>query len=380
YPFLYKAWEKYENFDKSINEDDKSKGIYKVVCETIINKLGRDVNKHKSYCMKLIRNLGHHSYGTPYFSPKFEHCHILYNWIYNTIENSGTTNDLIRKYFNDYINQTYRRIGSYKCSYDSFDSTYLEPKKITILKIFDDNIRDITHELNEKGRTIDSPSRNFVCECVNIYKNIYQEYCNGEYASNTKSEKTCDMLEKFRRSYMEFFYNNIVKKYEIPSLYNVDHEYSSKCTSKAKTLKRVTVSEGSKDIFSEPTKVLSEFTNTIPLPMRVPNEISDSQLPTTKDSDENADISTHESDVLDKNTGSDSPSSVGFDQIAKRLLDSRDDIDGITVGSILPSVSTAAVTMSDESHSTDSSGRSTTTTALSTVVAVSSALALLYKV
>ncbi|KMZ99328.1 hypothetical protein PVNG_02211 [Plasmodium vivax North Korean] len=234
YPFLKNVWTTYKNFD-NIREDEKRK--YAFICDSyILNRLTRIKSSYREFCIKLIRNLGHYDVNSIFFNPSHDDCNILYNWIYNRIENPETANELIVKCFDDYINLMKPVPGKHKCSYDLFNSTYLEPRKITILKIFDSSMSDIIVKLNEKYSSTDIPSQNFVCECVKIYKELKKDHCT-EASRTDKHVQTCEMLESFKKSYMQVFYNFLVKTDNIPSLDDVEKEYLEKCTTNRGILK-----------------------------------------------------------------------------------------------------------------------------------------------
>ncbi|KMZ89778.1 hypothetical protein PVMG_04608 [Plasmodium vivax Mauritania I] len=228
YSFLRKVWTTYDEFNSKVNIYAKQHK-YLSVCKLIFPRLSENEENQENFCMKLIRNLGHYDVDTSFFDPSYDRCHILYNWIYNTIENSKNPNELINKCFEDYSDQIINMKKTPKCSYDLFNSTYLEPRKITILKIFDDNIRDIIDKLNEEYSLIDPPSQKYVCECVKIYKEIKNEHCSNVRETDIKRFQTCQMLNTFNRSYMGYIYNNPVKKYNVPSLENVEDEYKRIC-------------------------------------------------------------------------------------------------------------------------------------------------------
>ncbi|KMZ89759.1 hypothetical protein PVMG_04589 [Plasmodium vivax Mauritania I] len=209
-------------------EDKNNK--YGVICDSYILKdLNEYNNNYRDFCMKLIRNLGHYDVNTSFFNPSFYRCNILYNWIYNTIENSETTNKLIIKCFDDYIGTMRSTVQYYNCTYDLFNSTYIEPRKITILNIFDANMNIIKDALSLEYNSNDSPSKNFVCECIKIYKELKEEHCSNVNEMDNKPYQNCQRLKSFKTSYMEYFYKNLVKKDNIPSLEVVEVEYIRKC-------------------------------------------------------------------------------------------------------------------------------------------------------
>ncbi|CAI7724173.1 PIR protein [Plasmodium vivax] len=250
YSFLSKVLKAYDEFD-SIGDIYTNQHKYLPVCELIMSRISGNVMNHKNFCMKLLRNLGHYDADTNFFNPSYARCNILYNWIYNTIENSETANELIIKCFQDYIYIMSSLPSQYKCSYDAFNSLYLEPRKITILKIFDDNIGDIIDKLNEEHSSTHSPSKEFVCECVKIYRNIYNSYCAIRYPKEGKAKSTCDMLTTLKNIYDSYLLRDAALKNKIPSLDADDNEFSNKCISQAKGLEAVAFSPGHSESFSQ---------------------------------------------------------------------------------------------------------------------------------
>ncbi|SCO72990.1 VIR protein [Plasmodium vivax] len=254
YSFLNNVLKAYDEFDS--NGDIYTKQYkYLPVCKLIMSKLTGNMKNHEEFCMKLIRNLGHYDMYTNFYNPSHDRCHILYNWIYNTIESTETPNELINKCFEDYTDQISKMGKPSKCSYDAFNSLYLEPRKITILKIFDDNIRDIIDKLNEEHSSTDSPSKKFVCECVKIYRNIYNSYCAIRYPKEGKAKSTCDMLTTLKNIYDSYLLRDEALKNKIPSLDADDNEYSNKCISQAKGLEAAAFSPGRLESSSQTREV-----------------------------------------------------------------------------------------------------------------------------
>ncbi|GAB69874.1 hypothetical protein PCYB_006230 [Plasmodium cynomolgi strain B] len=363
-------------------------GNYAKVCKQIVSNYDNLEDSHKEFCKKLVRNLGCYNFGNKYNDPSHEHCHILYNWIYNKKEEYKNLDEIITKCFNNCIDLKDRIKDKLKCSYDLYNNFYKDPMKMTILDIFNNNMESIIRKLIDEYDNDDSPARNFVCEYANIYNEMYENYCNNEKKSDTYHQDTCNMLNSFRYSYMQFFYNNnnIVKKYKIPSLFNLENEYSYKCTSSPKTLERVTLSQGNKETSSPSNNDHSRNTDAFTPSMRVPNNITPSYSISTESFVQNEERSLQSSEFIqeipaivtmaDENHRTYSSGSISTTE----ALGTETDEDHSADSSVPSSTTAAAGTEANESHSTGSSGRSSTTTALSTVAAVSSALALLYKV
>ncbi|KMZ99316.1 hypothetical protein PVNG_02199 [Plasmodium vivax North Korean] len=226
--FEYEVSKEYKNLDKSV-QNDAYKSIYDNVCYKIIADLGGDIGKHKTNCMKLIRNLGHYYVNENYFNPTFDRCNIIYNWLYHLPESEKIPDNIIKMCFEDYTYINSRMKGTYSCSYDSYKNTYLDPMKMNILNIFDNNIQTILQILIGPDNSNKTKSRKFLCECVRLYKEIEQEHCTEVSGKKYKHEKTCEQLSSFKKSYMQYIYNTLPKKDHVPSLEKVEEEYKHKC-------------------------------------------------------------------------------------------------------------------------------------------------------
>ncbi|KMZ88542.1 hypothetical protein PVBG_04751 [Plasmodium vivax Brazil I] len=215
-------------FDKHIQENT-GKNNYDVVCDQIITDLQGNKQKYKPYCMKLLRNLGHYSYGTNYFDPTFERCNILYNWLYHSSEKERIPDNIIIKCFDDYINQIKKMKGAFKCSYDYYKNMYLEPIKINILNLFDNNIQTLKQILIGRDDSKKTLCRKFVCECIKIYKHMNDIYCPNGRERQENYSNTCLKLKDFKRSYILLFSNNRFSNLNIPSLDDIDRNFLDKC-------------------------------------------------------------------------------------------------------------------------------------------------------
>ncbi|KMZ76944.1 hypothetical protein PVIIG_06518 [Plasmodium vivax India VII] len=101
YSFLGNVWTRFNEFNETVEGDEKN-NHYFLLCDQIIDQTKGDKNVYKDFCMKLLRNLGHHSPSAKYFDPNHERCNILYNWIYNTKKDDIHLKNIIDKCFDDY--------------------------------------------------------------------------------------------------------------------------------------------------------------------------------------------------------------------------------------------------------------------------------------
>ncbi|KMZ77098.1 hypothetical protein PVIIG_06095 [Plasmodium vivax India VII] len=271
YSFLNNVWNTYVEFDNTV-KDDTNYNKYEGVCEPIVKNYGDEKAKHKDFCMKLVRNLGCYNSDPKYYNPKSDRCHILYNWIYNEKNNYKNSNEIITKCFNDYIRLMSLVPGKHKCSFDSYNAIYDEPVKMTILDIFNDNMHNIIPILMGEQEKDKFSAQNFVCECVKIYRYIYNSHCAIKHPREGKREKTCEMLRKLKFIYDTYLLSDERLKNKIPSLDADDNEYSNKCKSKAKGLESFTVSPGRVETFSQSREVSGRNTGSFTPSAQDPDE------------------------------------------------------------------------------------------------------------
>ncbi|KMZ88546.1 hypothetical protein PVBG_04755 [Plasmodium vivax Brazil I] len=245
YPFLDTVREAYEDFDKPIRKDDINKSIYFSVCHQIISGLNGDTENHKPYCMKLIRNLGHYYIDTDYFDPTFERCNILYNWIYHSSKKEGIPDNIIEKCFDDYNFQINRIRNTYKCSYDLYKNVVLDKMKLNILNLFDYNSNILKKTLMGTDVSNKNRCRNFLCECLKIYKHMNKSYCIIQGEQREKHSNICLELNKFNSAYKLFYGNLLGINPKIPSLDDINNEDFPRClVEEAKLESGVGLAEG----------------------------------------------------------------------------------------------------------------------------------------
>ncbi|KMZ76630.1 hypothetical protein PVIIG_06334 [Plasmodium vivax India VII] len=100
---------------------------------------------------------------------------------------------------------------------------------MTILDIFNDNMHNIITKLMDEPEKDKFSAKNFVCESVNIYKEMYKHYCNDPRARDTENKKTCDHLNIIKTIYNQYLLKKQVLKNKIPSLDGSDKEFWDKC-------------------------------------------------------------------------------------------------------------------------------------------------------
>ncbi|KMZ99315.1 hypothetical protein PVNG_02198 [Plasmodium vivax North Korean] len=228
YRFLDKVWNTYYQFDNSV-DDDPDKYKYEGFCDPLMKRLGDDDVENKKFCLKLVRNLGRYSHNFKFQQFTSEYCTNLNNWVYDSIKKYKNPHNIIDKCYEDYT-EFVREIGNRTiCPYYKYDDMYKEPINIIILKIFESNMNIIQNALEEEYDSNNIPLRNYICECINIYKEMDKTYCRNNNDEDEKGKLTCSALNTFRDTYKFFLFSPQNRNYNIPSLDDVETEYKKKC-------------------------------------------------------------------------------------------------------------------------------------------------------
>ncbi|SCO72985.1 Plasmodium vivax Vir protein, putative [Plasmodium vivax] len=228
YPFLKDLWAAYENFDETVPQG-ANKNKYESLCGMFLKPLPDYKTEQYTFCLKLLRNLGHYSDNplSHRFTP--EKCNNLNYWVYNSMKKHGIPEQIIIDIFGDYtkiLNNPNTILG---CPYHSYDNTYDDPMVAIMLNIFVSNISDINKTLLNTAVSTYMPSLNFVCECFKIYKDRHNTQCLIEHSEDGKKEKTCDKLKTFKRTYEGYLLNDERLVGKIPSFNDMESEYKAKC-------------------------------------------------------------------------------------------------------------------------------------------------------
>ncbi|KMZ89713.1 hypothetical protein PVMG_04543 [Plasmodium vivax Mauritania I] len=202
YAFLQEHSTLYDKFDGDVESDPKD-STYDLLCSQHISSLNENVIKHKNFCKKLMRNLGHFSHNPELHSFTSESCNILNYWVYNSKKKHDIPEKIINKVFGEY--------------------------SAIMLNIFNTYIGDVRDALMNRDASTHMPALKFVCDCVKIYKNEKFKYCSNNNPKDPKHQKNCEEFNAFKFAYTSYLFgqSDLVKK--IPSLDNIDKEYSSIC-------------------------------------------------------------------------------------------------------------------------------------------------------
>ncbi|KMZ77248.1 hypothetical protein PVIIG_05201 [Plasmodium vivax India VII] len=233
YQFLENFWTTYNDFNKDVNVNDRNN--YEVLCNNyILKEEDEDRSKNVDFCMKILRNLGYFSVERKFYEPTLERCNMLYYWIYNTIEKNKITSKIVNKCFEAYNSHMKGKPYKQNCSKLSYDVFSVEPKEMMLLDIFVYNTQNILDILKHKSDPDNIPWRKFICESVKTYEHIKDQYCPKPEIN--KHGSTCFKLSNFIDSYNIFRNNLNDLKFHIPSLDNIDDEFSVKCSQETNQL------------------------------------------------------------------------------------------------------------------------------------------------
>ncbi|CAI7720801.1 PIR protein [Plasmodium vivax] len=228
YPFLNTVWNKYNEFDNSV-DGDQYKHRYEAFCKPLMKKLVYNNEDYESFCLKLIRNLGHYSEKLKFLRYKSEDCNNLNNWVNNSIKKYKIPDNIITECFNDYTDVISKTGREHRCAYFSYEYMYEEPINIIILNIFGSNMNVIHNALDRSYNSINLPLQMYICECIKIYKEMYKKHCHNKYDNDPKRILTCNNLNAVKSTYDIYLSGKPYKDYKIPPLDKDEVEYLTMC-------------------------------------------------------------------------------------------------------------------------------------------------------
>ncbi|KMZ77240.1 hypothetical protein PVIIG_05193 [Plasmodium vivax India VII] len=232
---VYKVWDTYKEFDNPV-DGDQYKPRYEAFCNPLMQQLHNSKEEHKNFCLKLLRNFGHYSENSKFLKFSSKDCNYLNNWVYNSIKKYSIPDKIITECFDDFKSNMQGIGKKDMCLYFPYEDNYKEAMNIIILDIFQSNIDIVIDIVGRENSQTDFRMQNYICECVNIYKEMNKKYCSNTYDEDQKKKLTCISLNTFKGTYDSFLFSTQHKKYKIPSLYNVEEDYLNMCEKKAPKL------------------------------------------------------------------------------------------------------------------------------------------------
>ncbi|KMZ99321.1 hypothetical protein PVNG_02204 [Plasmodium vivax North Korean] len=213
YPFLEYIWKKY-NYDKAVDSDESS---IISLCNNDITYKVNPANEQKNICKKLLRNLKllHSGNYMPYDFVKY--CKNINYWLYYEIKEHNISDDIINNMFAESNKIIPKKNQNNDCSYLMLNNDLLEPEKLVMLRIFNNNIDDI-HEILIKGINSNICScKKFIKQSVDLYKHMHEKHCSKGDITKPPQKGTCEIVNWFSTNYTGYLPKENVK-YEFPQL------------------------------------------------------------------------------------------------------------------------------------------------------------------
>ncbi|SCA83594.1 Plasmodium vivax Vir protein, putative, partial [Plasmodium vivax] len=216
YPFLDDIWNKY-NFDKDLEVSEVNNQIISS-CDGIIGYNDDNIVNHKKVCKKLLRNLKLLHSGSYRGGEFVKCCNNIYNWLYYEISEHNISDDTINNIF-AVSKQIIKKQGLLDCPYFTFNIGLLEPEKLVMLRIFNNNIDDIQEFLKKEINSNTCSCQKFMNKCVDIYKRMHGDHCSKGDITIPPKKVTCEIVNNFK-TYYEAYLSKEMIKYELPELYS----------------------------------------------------------------------------------------------------------------------------------------------------------------
>ncbi|SCO65505.1 VIR protein [Plasmodium vivax] len=215
YPFLDDIWNKY-NFDKDLEVSEVNNQIISS-CDGIIGYNDDNIVNNKKVCKKLLRNLKLLHSGNHSPDDFVKYCHNIYNWLYYEIKEHKITDDIINSIFHVSKEIIVKKEGYTDCSYFTFKKDLIEPEKLIMLRIFNDNIENIREILINEFHSKICSCQKFIKQCVDLYKDMHEDHCSKDDITKPPEKDTCQIVNMFRTLYEGYLTKDKIK-YKIPEL------------------------------------------------------------------------------------------------------------------------------------------------------------------
>ncbi|KMZ77251.1 hypothetical protein PVIIG_05204 [Plasmodium vivax India VII] len=173
---------------------------------------------HKKICVKIIRNIWSF-YKNDYQSLCGSKCCIyLNNWIYYVSKKHHLRTFIISLILHDSNKNFPGPNPPISCIDYKYEEKYKEPEKIIKLLNFQDNISIIKNTLLSENISMNCAGQSYIYECINIYNELDRKYCSEPKEKSGVNKSVCDVLDKFKRSYMNDLYNKEGIEDKTPSI------------------------------------------------------------------------------------------------------------------------------------------------------------------
>ncbi|GAB69544.1 hypothetical protein PCYB_002930 [Plasmodium cynomolgi strain B] len=195
-------WNIYKDFNKDVNDYY----FYNIYSNNILYD-SDDKENYRDICVKILRNL-YSFYNNNYdnMCSSTECCKYLNYWMSYVKKKHNLSDKLLQAtlvgasfYFSPNEPDS--------CLEYTLDEKYKEPEKIIKLLYFLDNISIIKNTLLHKNISMNCAGQSYIYECINIYSELDEKYCSKADEKNGVNKSVCEILDKFKTSYTEDFYN-----------------------------------------------------------------------------------------------------------------------------------------------------------------------------
>ncbi|KMZ88594.1 hypothetical protein PVBG_04803 [Plasmodium vivax Brazil I] len=215
YPFLKEIWKSYK-FEDPIETSDNIP-LFSICDDNSLYKEAlTDIQKHA--CRKLLKNWKSLRSIQRRSSDQNEWCKNINNWVYYEINSYILNDDIINRILVEAQKKFINMPNKQYCPYTVLNEKH-EPKQLNKLRIFNENIITFNDMLKKKDSDNYCSCRNFVKDCINIYKNLKTKHCST--TTGIKKELTCDILDDFYLYYTGYLKTDIKTQENLPDLLSI---------------------------------------------------------------------------------------------------------------------------------------------------------------
>ncbi|KMZ83223.1 hypothetical protein PVBG_05193 [Plasmodium vivax Brazil I] len=206
-------WKKY-TFEEDPNEASDKNNLFPICEENSV--YGRTPKEYqKKACKKLLKNwhLLRSTIRNP--SNQNEWCNNINNWIYYEINPYSLNDDNIKIILQEAQPTFIHMPNKEYCPFTDLNVNH-EPKELNKLRIFNEHTSTFKDILTKKSSDYYCSCRNFIKDCINIYRTLQNKHCNTTI--NNDNRVTCNILKNFNIFYGGFLYNAIGTQENLPDL------------------------------------------------------------------------------------------------------------------------------------------------------------------